>query len=145
MSTSGSVSLGVLAIGTDSKDSSRHTDADEARLLERNRSIVRKADRRKSKRCKRSKIVRRNRTAAKRRAKVSVLRDIRRLQNSTRLIMPRAPFSRAVREVMSKVSGSEMRIQHAAVELLQVGLSGGEKARVFSTSVGICRRLKSFS
>ncbi|GAU89567.1 hypothetical protein RvY_02104 [Ramazzottius varieornatus] len=51
---------------------------------------------------------------------VLVLRDIRRLQNTTQSLIPRAPFSRLVREIALKSSvHADLRFQQAALQALQ--------------------------
>lgn len=51
------------------------------------------------------------------------LKTIRRLQNTTELLIPRAPFHRLVREITQKISGdpidSPVRYQVAALQALQ--------------------------
>ncbi|KAG9510509.1 hypothetical protein GZH46_00944, partial [Fragariocoptes setiger] len=47
------------------------------------------------------------------------LREIKRLQNTTNMQIPRACFQRLVREIMRDVSGEEYRFQTAALQALQ--------------------------
>lgn len=49
----------------------------------------------------------------------AALREIRRYQKSTDLLMAKAPFARLVRESMADASGSVTRIQRVALEALQ--------------------------
>jgi len=48
------------------------------------------------------------------------LREIRKYQNSTELLIPRAPFVRIVREIVQE-HNAEFRIQQGALEALQQG------------------------
>lgn len=51
---------------------------------------------------------------------MAALREIRRYQRSTEPLIPKAPFSRLVREVMNEIKPNEgMRIQRLALEALQ--------------------------
>ncbi len=47
------------------------------------------------------------------------LREIRKYQKSTNLLIPKAPFQRLVKEVVRKVGGGDWRMQSAAVLALQ--------------------------
>jgi Core histone H2A/H2B/H3/H4 len=53
---------------------------------------------------------------------ILVLREIRRLQNSTQQLIPRAPFHRLVREIAGRIGGPDLRFQSAALGALQVRL-----------------------
>ena len=86
------------------------------------------------------------------------LREIRRYQKSTDLLIPKAPMSRAVREVMIGVEGgSDMRMQsialaavHEAREAFTVGLMEdanlcaihGKRVGVFPKDIQLAQRLR---
>ncbi|KAH7699914.1 centromeric histone H3 isoform B, partial [Aphelenchoides avenae] len=57
----------------------------------------------------------------RRRAKpgAKVLKEIRRLQKTTNLIIPKAPFARLVRDVINMMSRDEKKIAHEALLALQ--------------------------
>lgn len=59
--------------------------------------------------------------AARRKQTIPVLREMQRLQSSTECQIPRAPFSRLVRELMERVElrGAQMRITPQALEALR--------------------------
>ncbi|KAK5647277.1 hypothetical protein RI129_002169 [Pyrocoelia pectoralis] len=49
----------------------------------------------------------------------SILREIRRLQISTKLLIPRLPFSRLIREVLANYGQQDFLIQRLALDALQ--------------------------
>lgn len=51
--------------------------------------------------------------------KIAVLREIWMLQQSTKLLIPKLPFCRVVREILLQRGGQEMRLQGLALEALQ--------------------------
>jgi hypothetical protein len=51
---------------------------------------------------------------------IMVLREIRRLQNSTQLLIPKAPFYRLIREITRKIGEADLRFQSAALSAIQV-------------------------
>jgi len=53
---------------------------------------------------------------------VVALREIRKYQKSTQLLIPKLPFQRLVREIAMERHGAELRFQTAAIEALQVRL-----------------------
>ena len=86
------------------------------------------------------------------------LRKIRRYQKTTDLLIPKAPMSRAVREVMANVEGgTDLRMQsialaavHEASEAFTVGLMEdanlcaihGKRVGVFPKDMQLARRLR---
>lgn len=50
---------------------------------------------------------------------VRVLKEIRQLRRTVSLLIPRLPFSRVVREIMTGLSKNELRIEAIALEALQ--------------------------
>ena len=55
----------------------------------------------------------------RRRPGVAALQEIRRLQRSTDLLVPKLPFSRLVREIAGEVGGLELKFQSVALMALQ--------------------------
>ncbi|KAK5639421.1 hypothetical protein RI129_011913 [Pyrocoelia pectoralis] len=49
----------------------------------------------------------------------SIIRDIIKLQTSTKLLIPRSSFKRLVKEIIAECSQNDLRIQKLAVEALQ--------------------------
>jgi histone H3 len=47
------------------------------------------------------------------------LQEIKRYQKSTELLIPKAPFTRLVKEIMADVGAHDFRIQATALEALQ--------------------------
>lgn len=56
---------------------------------------------------------------AKRRTGYRVLREIARLQHSTKTLIPKLPFARLVREILWRITGEHYLMQAIALQVLQ--------------------------
>ncbi|PAV64859.1 hypothetical protein WR25_00862 [Diploscapter pachys] len=85
------------------------------------------------------------------------LKEIRDLQKSTKLLVPKVPFARVVRQVMQELGKEDYRIQALAIEALQEGceakmvelfemgchaMSHAKRATLFPSDIQLVRRIR---